>query len=179
VILAQDYATAGLGNVFCAYAQESAPNSYTATVAQGGPLIWNGSALGGGKGVTAYILSISFGVTAASTVAGLLGLTGAIGQPAAPTATTAITKSGNLNLIGNASQCTPYLLGTVNNSGQFFLPVAMIETGAVTTQTGFENFVDIDGAIVVPINAWAAACGNVTLTGAGLGIGVVWAEVPN
>lgn len=168
----------GRGQVFCANALVT-PSLFSTAAAMSGPLLWNGSAVGGGKGVTAYVLAVSYGLVVASTVAGAIGLTGAAGQPAAPTSTTAIGITGNLYVGGPAPACTAYAVGTVVNAGTFFLPTGGVGTGATTVQTTDDNIINVGGAVVVPISAWAAVAGSAILTTSTIQVGLVWLEVPN
>jgi hypothetical protein len=168
---------AGSGQIFCASGAVT-PGLYSGT-AQTGPLLWNGSAVGGGRGVTAYLLALSYGMTVASTVAGALGLTGAAGQPAAPTSITSIGVVGNLRVGGPAPQCTAYNAGTVVNAGTFFLPTGQAGTAALTAEIMDDNFIHLGGVIAVPTSAWAAVAATAALTGATIDVGLVWLEVPN
>lgn len=166
---------AGRGNIFAAYASETALPAYSAT-AQGGPLLWNGSA---NLGVTAFLLAIGYGETVASTVAGAIGVTGASGQPSAPTSTSAITKAANLNIGGPSSACTVYSAGTVVNGGAFFLTTGQVDTQALTAGTTDENFIHLGGLIQVPSGCWAGVAASTALTTSVLQISLVWIEIPN
>lgn len=170
--------TGGRGQVYCATALVT-PSLYSTAAGMSGPLLWNGSALGGGKGVTAYLLAVSYGLAVASTVAGAIGITGAAGQPAAPTSTTAIGITGNLFVGGPTPQCTAYAVGTVVNAGTFFLPTGGVGTGATTVQTTDDNILNLGGVIAVPTNAWAAVAASAILTTSTIQVGLVWLEAPN
>jgi len=169
----------GRGNIFAAYAAITAPVIYTATAGVGGPLLWNGSQASGGKGVTAFLLGVSMGVTTASTVAGALGIGGGTGQTAAPTTTTAITLSGPLKIDGPSPQCNVYNVGTVANAASTFLPLSEVLTGALTNTGIFPAWIDLEGAIQVPAKTWAAVLATATLTSAVVQVGLVWLEIPN
>jgi hypothetical protein len=167
----------GLGNIFAAKASATALAAYSST-AQNGLLLWNGSAVGGGKGVVAYLLSLSFGLTTASTVAGSIGIAVGSAQPAAPTSTTAIGISGNLNPAGSASACTPYSAGTVAQAATAYMPVGRVHTGAITVDTDDDNCVHLGGSIVIPPNCWAAISAGVALTTSVIDLGLTWLELP-
>ncbi len=172
----QSFQNAGRGNIYAAYAAVTAPVIYSTAAGTGGPLLWNGSS--GGAKVNAFLLAVTYGMSVASTVAGAIGITGNTGQSSAPTPTTAITTVANLNIGGQSPACTAYNVGTVANAGNFFLPVGLVHTGALTVDTTDDNWVDLGGAIVVPPGAWASVAASATLTSAVMQIGLVWAEVP-
>jgi len=159
----------GKGNIFCAYASVT-PAIYTGTTLTG-PLLWNGSAVSGGRGVTAYLLATSFGLTVATTVPAAIGITGASGQVAAPTSITAIGAV--------APQCTAYAAGTVVNAGTFFLPIGHVQTGAITVATDDDNLVPLGGLVEVGVQGYAAVAAGATLTGSTIEVGLVWIEFPN
>lgn len=172
---------AGRGNVYAAYAVVTAPVIWSTAAGTGGPLLYNGStqASGNTTGVTAYILSASFGLSTASTASGALGLTG--GATTAPTATTAITAVQNLSLVSGATppQCTAYLKGTVSAAGLFFLPFGHVHTGAVTLDTDDDNFIHLGGLCSVSPGYFASVAASATLTAAVISIGITWIEIPN
>lgn len=170
--------TGGRGNVFCASAAVT-PTLFSTAAGMSGPLLWNGSAVGGGRGVTAYLLSVSYGLSTASTVAGAIGITGAAGQPAAPTTTTAIGLTGNLYVGGPSPQCTAYTVGTVVNAGTFFMPTGSVGTGAITVQTADDNTVNLGGMIAVPTAAWASVAASAVLTTSVIQVAITWLEVAN
>lgn len=143
----------------------------------GGPLLYNGTTAGSHASVTAYILSISYGLSVASTVSGALGLTG--GPTTAPTTTTAITSTANLWLGGQASKCTAYAIGTPSAAGTFFLPTGHIHTGAITVDTDDDNFVHLGGAIVVPPGYFLSVAADAVLTTSVIDVGLTWLEMPN
>jgi hypothetical protein len=171
----------GKGNIFCAYASVT-PAIYTGTTLTG-PLLWNGSAVSGGRGVTAYLLATSFGLTVATTVPAAIGITGASGQVAAPTSITAIGAVANLRVggaaAGPAPQCTAYAAGTVVNAGTFFLPIGHVQTGAITVATDDDNLVPLGGLVEVGVQGYAAVAAGATLTGSTIEVGLVWIEFPN
>jgi hypothetical protein len=175
-----DFSTGGRARVFCANATVTAMGAYTTAAGIGGPLLWNGSAVGGGNGVTAFILSCSYGLTVASTVAGAIGITGGGEQPAAPTSTTAIDGLDGLNY-GDAAgpACTAYRIGTVAVVGEGLLVTGRIHTGAITVDTDDDNFVHLGGMITVPTGCWAAVAGSAVLTTSVIQVSLCWAEVPN
>lgn len=175
-----NYNFAGRGNVFCAYATVTAPAIYSGT-AQNGLLLWNGSAVGGGRGVTAFLLAASFAQSVVTTVAGAIGMTGAAGQPASPTGTTPITLVGQTApTIGAVTPaCTPFLAGTVVNGGQFFQPLGHVHTGALTVDTEDDNTVHLGGMIAAGVSTWAGIAASATLTTAVMQLGLVWMEIAN
>lgn len=176
----QPFAWGGRGLIYGAYAAVTAPVIYTTAAGTGGPLLWNGSAVGGGRGVTAYLLAMSYGLTVASTVAGALGITGNSGQLAAPGSTSAITASQCIAPIGgSASQCNVYNVGTPSSAGNFFLPTGHVHTGALTVDTDDDNWIHLGGAVAVPPGSWASVAASATLTTAVIQIGLVWIEIPN
>lgn len=174
-----DFVASGRANVFAAEALVTAPVIWSTAAGTGGPLLYNGSNSGGGKGVTAYLLSLSVNVTTSSTVAGALGITG--GPTTAPTATTAIDAVMNLRFASGAAspQCTPYRIGTVSAHGVGFLPIFDVDTGAQTVDTLVKGFEHLGGIIEVGVGNFASVAASATLTSAVCSIGLVWAEVPN
>lgn len=171
--------TGGRGNVFMAQAIVTAPVIWTTAAATGGPLLYNGSTAGGGKGVTAYLLSLSYGLTVASTVAGAVGLTG--GPTTAPGSTTAIDSSTCLRLNSGSPtpQCSVYRVGTPSAAGTFFLPTGQVGTAALTAEITDDNFVQLGGVIEVGPGYFASFSASATLSTAVLQVGLVWLEVPN
>lgn len=172
----QAFQDSGRGNIYCAYAIVTAPGLYSTAAGVGGPLLWNGSA--GGSKVNAFVLAVSYGLSVASTVAGAIGITGNTGQVTAPASTTAIDTVANLNIGQQTPSCTAYRLGTVTNAGNFFVPVGMVHTGAITADTTDDNWVDLGGAVIVSPGDWAAVAASVILSTAVMQIGLIWAEVP-
>ena len=193
------YDLARKGQIFMAQAIITAPVAYTTAAGTGGPLLWNGTGgsttlSGEGPGaiispnaqVDAVILGVSWGVTVAETTAGIaLGLTGGGGQTAAPTATTAIdgiTSSriniSNIGPKGAGNQCSLYRVGTVATAGNWFLPLASLDTAALAALPHQPNWVDLGGAIVVPPNSWLSVSASAAGTAAVLQVGLIWAEIP-
>lgn len=171
--------TGGRGNVFVAQAIVTAPVIWTTAAGTGGPLLYNGSVSGTGRGVTAYLLALSYGLTTAATVAGAVGLTG--GPTTAPTTTTAIDSSACLRL--NAGSPTPlcsvYRVGTVSAAGTFFLPTGQVGTSALTAEIADDNFISLGGVVEVGPGYFASFAASATLSTAVLQVGLVWLEVPN
>ncbi len=161
-------------NIFRAHAIVTAPVIYTTAAGTGGPLLWNGTST-----VNAVLLGVGFGITTASGVAGALGITGNTGQVAAPSSTTAADSSGNGYLGGPPSACSVYRVGTPTNAGGFLMPFAEVHTGALTTDTGLIQWVDLAGTVVVPPYSWVSVAASATLTSAVMQISLVWEEVPN
>lgn len=169
----------GRGNVFAAFANVTALGLWSTAAGIGGPLLYNGSAASGGKGVTAYILSLSYGLAVASTVAAAVGLTG--GATTAPASTTAIDSVVSLRLNAGAPtpQCTAYRIGTTSAAGTFFLPVGQVGTAALTAEIADDNFIHLGGTIEVSPGFFVAPAASAVLTTAVMQIGLVWMEVPN
>jgi hypothetical protein len=175
--------TGGKGNVFCAYGAASAPVAYAGATALSGPLLWNGSAVGGGRGVTAYLIAVGWAVTTASTANGLLGVAAGSGQAAAPTSTTGITTVGNMRVggaaAGPAPACTVYLTGTVAVAPTVFVPLGPVFTGATSSGVQATSLESLGGLIEVGTGGYAAILANVALTLAVVSIGIVWIECAN
>ncbi len=136
----------------------------------------NGRATGH-SGVTAYLLSISYGLSVASAVAGAIGITG--GPTTAPTTTTAITSKANLWLGGPTPLCTAYNIGTVSAAGTFFLPTGHVHTGAITVDTDDDNFIHLGGVITVPPGYFVSVAADAVLTTSVIDVGITWIELPN
>jgi len=175
----RDFQQGGRGKIFAASASVT-PAIFSGT-AQVGLQVWNGSAVAGGKGVTAFLLGASFGLTTgAITTAVAIGVTGAGGQPAAPTATGAVGTSGDLLIgSGTASQCNVYASGTYVNGGGVFLVLGRVHIGLTSVDTDDDNFVHLGGLIEVPLSSWAGVATSATVASGVLDISIVWAEVPN
>lgn len=169
----------GRGNVFAAYANVTALGLWSTAAGTGGPLLYNGSGTGGAKGVTAYILSVSYGLAVAATVAGAVGLTG--GATTAPTSTTAIDSVASLRLVVGAPtpQCSVYRIGTPSAAGTFFLPMGQVGTAPLTAEIADDNFIHLGGAIEVSPGFFIAPAASAVLTTAVMQVGLVWMEVPN
>jgi hypothetical protein len=160
-------------NIFVAQAIVTTPVIYTTAAGTGGPLLWNGSA-----NINCVLLKVGWAQTVTTAVAGALGITGGTGQTSAPTATTAIDGTRNTFLGGPASNATAYRIGTPTNPGNFLFPFAQIGTGATTVDVAQMTWIDLEGSIIVPPNAWAAISASATLTSAVFQIGLMWEEVP-
>lgn len=173
----RDYAPGGLGQVFSAKLSVTSLPIFSGT-GMAGPLLYNGSAAGGGRGVTAYLLALAYGLTTASTVAGSIGIAGGLTTAPSSTTTTGLL-SGNLNLQGPASACSVYASGTISQAGSIYLPTGRVHTGAITVDTDDDNFVHLGGAIVIPPGYWAAPAAGATLTSAVIDLGLVWVEIVN
>lgn len=173
----RDWAPGGLGQVFAAKLSVTSLPIFSGT-GMAGPLLYNPPPSAGARGVTAYLLALSYGLTTASTVASSIGVAG--GLTTAPTSTnTTGLLSGNLNLQGPASACSVYSAGTVSQAGSIYLPTGRVHTGAITVDTDDDNFVHLGGVIVVPPGYWAAPAAGATLTSAVIDLGLVWVEIPN
>ena len=172
------YAYATRGQVFNAFAAVTAPVIYTTAAGTGGPLLWNGSGIGGVRAVNAVLLGLTCALTVVSTVAAALGITGNKGQTAVPSATSPITASGNCLVGGNGPQCNVYSVGTPTNAGNFFLPLVQLGTGALTVEDVNLGYIDLQGMVVVPPGSWASVAASATATTTVAQIGLIWAEVP-
>jgi hypothetical protein len=167
------YEASRAGNLYVAHAIVTAPVIFSTAAGTGGPLLWNGT-----TNKLCSILKIGLGVTVVTTVAAALGLTGNTGQTSAPTSTTAIDSSKNLYIGGQASGATVFRVGTPTNAGNFFLPFAQLHTGALTVDTSGVLWIDIDGAVTVPPNAWCSVAASATATTAVCQISMIWEELP-
>jgi hypothetical protein len=167
--------------VFTAYATVTAMAAYSTAAGTGGPLIWNNTGAAAGKNpqrVLAVLLAAGLGMSVASAAAGGLGITGNSGQTSAPTATTAIDAGANAFIGGPVQQCNTYRIGTVTNAGNFFMPFALIGTGALTVDNLDFQWFDLGGSIIVPPGSWASVAASVVMTTSVLQIGLMWAEIP-
>lgn len=174
-----DQIAGGRGNIFSAYAAGVTPTVYTGT-ALTGPILYNNSQSGGGKGVTAFLLAVSYGVTVASTVAGAIGMAVGNQGTSAPGTNTAITLRGNLNPAGPTPQCTLYNTATLANAPTAFFPTGHVETGAITVATDDDNTVFLGGCIEIDAGGYyAAVASSATLTTSVVQVGLVWIEFPN
>ena len=161
-------------NVFLAHAIVTAPAAYTATVAVGGPLIWNPL----NSGVNVAILGVGIGTTVVTTVAAVLGLTGATAQQVAPTATTAIDSKTNMYIGGGLGSTFAYRIGTVTVAGSFFMPIAQLHTGALTVDNTGLSWTDLGGALVIPPGCWGGVAASVAATTAVCQIAMLYEEIP-
>jgi|ERR1035437_2439569 hypothetical protein len=167
------YEMARRGNLFMARAIITAPVIYTTAAGTGGPFIWNGS-----SGVNVVLLALGFGQSVSTTVAAALGLTGGIGQAVVPTGTTAIDSLINCYLGGPLPNSSAYRVATPAAAGSFFLPLADLDTGALTTGVGGTNWIELAGLIVVPPNAWISLAASATASTTVLNAALIYAEVP-
>jgi len=167
----------GKGACFSAQAIVTAMGLWSTAAGTGGPLLYNGTAAGSHGSVTAYLMSVSFGLTTASAAAVTIGLTG--GATTAPTSTTAITSRANLWLGGQASLCTPYSIGTPSAAGTFFLPIGQIGTAALTAEISDDNLIHLGGAIVVPPGYFVSVAADAIMTTGVIDVGLTWIEMPN
>jgi hypothetical protein len=171
------YEASQRGNLFVAHAIVTAPVIWSTEAGTGGPLLWNGSAIGTnpGRQVKANILAVGFGVTTVTTVAAALGFTGSV-QAAAPTSTTAIDSTGNLLIGGAASRCTAYRVGTTS-ANIFFMPFAHVHTGGLTVDTTGVQWIDVGGMITVEPGNCVAIAASATATTLVASISLVWEEI--
>jgi hypothetical protein len=167
----------GKGACFSAQAIVTAMGLYSTAAGTGGPLLYNGTTAGSHGSVTAYVMSVSFGLSVASSVACGIGLTG--GPTTAPTSTTAITTTANLWLGGQASKCTAYSIGTTSAAGTFFLPIGQVGTAALTAEISDDNFIHLGGCIVVPPGYFVSVAADAVMTTGVIDVGLTWIEMPN
>lgn len=166
----------GRGAMFAANAVVTSMGLYSTAAGTGGPLLYNGTATGH-NGVTAYIMSISYGLSVASAVAGAIGFTG--GTTTAPTSTTGITSKGNLWIGGSAPLCSVFNVGTTSAAGTFFVPTGHIHTGAITVDTDDDNFIHLGGTVTVPPGCFFSVAADAVLTTSVIDVGITWLELPN
>jgi hypothetical protein len=169
------YEAASRGKLYVAHAIVTAPVIYTTAAGTGGPLIWNPV----NSGINVNIVGVGFGVTVVSTVAAALGITGNSGQTAAPASTTAID-SQRSTYIGAAAagQASAYRIGTPTNAGNFLVPFADLQTGALTTSAGRLNWVDLGGVVVAPPGTWVSVAASATASTTVAQLALVYEEVP-
>jgi hypothetical protein len=167
------YEQAARGRLFTAHAIVTAPVIYTTAAGTGGPLLWNSSSTH-----KLALIAAGWGISTAAAAAGILGLTGGTGQTSAPGSTTAVDSVKNCYLGGAAPAASAYRVGTVSAAGNFFHPLGDVNTGAVTTRPGSQNWVDLGGMFVVPQYGWISFAASATLTSAVMNLTLVWEEVP-
>lgn len=168
------YELAYRGSVFTAYATVTAPVIYSTAAGTGGPLLWNNT-----RTNNAVLLAVGFATSVVTTVATGLGITGGTGQTSAPGSTTAIDAGPASTKIGAAtSGMNLYRIGTPTNAGTFFLPLAQVHTGALTTDTTGITWMDLAGSIIVPPQCWASIAAGATATTLQVQAALMWAEVP-
>ena len=145
------------------------------TAGQLGPMIWNRT----GSGLDAHILAVSVGSpTTASTVAGALSYASNT-QPTQPSTATALTVT-NAYSSGGSSQMFAFSTATILVAPTNVpFPLVAVNTGAITTGSLTQCFVDLGGMFVVPPGNVGYVCGNATLTAGVFTIGILWAELPN
>lgn len=171
---ARYYELANRGNIYTAHAIVTAPVIYTTAAGTGGPLLWNGSTTH-----KLVVLAAGWGISTVSTVAAILGLTGGTGQTTAPSSTTAVDSVKNCYLGGAAPAGSAYRVGTVAAAGNFFHPLGDLKTGALTTEPGSMNWIDLGGLFVVPQYGWISFAASATASTTVGNFGLVWAEIPN
>lgn len=160
------------GNLYMAHAVITAPVIYSTEAGTGGPLLWNGS-----SSVNASIVAVGIGITVVTTVAAAIGLTGGGGQSAAPTSTTAIDSTGNLLVGGGSSACTAYRVGTTVDN-KWFMPLAALYTGALTTDIFGLGWIDLGGLITVPPNSFVSLAASATASTTVMQACIIWEEIP-
>ena len=161
-------------NLFTAYCAAQATS--TVGTAMVGLQVWNGSPLS--NGVNLVILKVGGMIIVTSSTTSLVLATG-IGQVSAPSAQTATTRTSNNFIGGPGPQATALAAGTFTNA-----PTALVNlmhnTAAIATtgeDTGF--FVDLEGSIIIPPQAYVAiAAVGAAVTAAGSNLHLMWEEVP-
>lgn len=166
--------------VFSAYATVTSMGAYSTAAGTGGPLLWNNTGSGAGKGtrVLAALLAVGAGMSVASAAAGTIGVTGNSGQTSAPGSTTAIDAVANTFIGAAGPLCNVYRIGTPSNAGNFFQPLGLVGTGAVTVDDMDFLWWDLGGSIVVPPGSWASVAASAVLTTGVIQVGLMWAEIP-
>lgn len=168
------------GRVFCALSLITGLPAYSATTAQGSPLLWNntGPLLAGAQRVLAVILGVSVGWTTAPGASGALGITVGTGQAAAPGSPMSVDAVGNLNaaLAAQAPACNVYQKGTVTNGGTTIFVTHEVSTG--TSSIVQPAFVPLNGIVVVEPGCWASVAGAAAIASMVAKISLVWAEIP-
>lgn len=160
------------GKVHTAYATTTGCVIYTTAAGTGGPIIFNPSA----SGVDCHILAVSLLTVVAAAAAGGVGFTGNTGGNSA---NTAIDASGNALAGGPNSAVNVYRVATPTNAGNFFMPLAQVDTGALTVSNMTPAWIRVDGAFVIPPGNWGGLAASATLTTAQLSMGLIWAELPH
>lgn len=166
----------GRGQVYAAKASITALPAYTAT-ALGGPLLFNPAVTAPSKGVTAYVLALSYGLSTASTAASSIGI--ATGSSTTPSSTTAIGLSGPLHPGGSSAQCSVFSTGTVSVAPTAYLVTGRVHTGAITVDTDDDNTVHLGGLIELAPGTFACPAAGAALTTSVIDIGIVWLEIAN
>ena len=160
------------GNVYMAQAIITAPVIWTTEAGTGGPLLWNGSSTH-----KASILAVGWGVSTVSTVAAIVGLTGGYDQTAAPTSTTAIDSQGSLDGGNVTSQVNAYRVGTTGTN-RWFMALGDLKTGALTTEPGSVNWVDLGGMVTLKQYGFVSFAASATATTTVLNVSIIWEEIP-
>lgn len=162
------------GRVFYTSAIITAPVIFS-TAAQLGPMLWNK----GGSSVDAHILGVAVSSpTTASTVAGAISYASNV-QATVPTTATALT------VMNAYSGAGPSAMGGVFSTATILVaptnvpyPLVAVNTGAITTGSLTQCFIDVGGAFIVAPGNIGYICGNATLTAGVFTIGLLWAELP-
>src|SRR5712692_6137877 len=161
------------GKVFYTSAIITAPVIFS-TAAQLGPMLWNRP----GSGLDAHILAVGVGSpTTASTVAGAISYASNT-QATVPTTATALTvmnayAGGGVSGMGGVFSTATILVAPTNVP----FPLVAVNTGAITTGSLTQCFVDVGGAFQVGPGNIGYICGNATLTAGVFTIGLLWAEL--
>jgi hypothetical protein len=151
----------------------TAPASFL-TAAQFGPVLWNRP----GSNIDAYVVAIGISnLTTANTGGGAIGWASNV-QVDAPTTPTAIVAwnayagGGPSQLGGVFSTATVGILPTPK-----FWPLTALTQGAITINALSQNWIDINGALVVGPGTVGYVCGSAVLTATVSTATIVWAEL--
>lgn len=159
-------------NVYTAFfSGVTALPAYSATAL--GPILYNGNTQN--PQLKLAIIGVSIAVTTASAAAVSVGL--AWGKSIAPAATTAATLISSTYATNKQPSANAYISGTVSAAPVGFLPLATLDTAALTAQPLENMWIPIDGAIVIPQGSYLALAAGATATTSVLDVGIMWAEV--
>jgi hypothetical protein len=163
-----------LGRVYYTSAIITAPVIFS-TAGQLGPMLWNRP----GSNVDAHLLGVGVSSpTTASAVAGALSYASNT-QATVPTSATSLTvmnayAGGPQSAMGGVFSTATILVAPTNVP----FPLVAVNTGAITTGSLTQCFVDLGGVFQVSQGAIGYICGNATLTSGVFTIGLLWAELP-
>ena len=150
----------------------TAPASFV-TAAQFGPVLWNRP----GSGIDAYVLALGVSnLTTANTGGGAVGWTSNV-QVTEPTSPTKLTSwnayaGGGNSLINAYSTATVGILPT-----PIFWPLTALTQAAITLPHLTQNWINIDGSLIVAPGTMGCVCGSAVLTATVSTCTIVWAEL--
>ncbi len=151
----------------------TAPASFV-TAAQFGPVLWNRA----GSGIDAYVLALGLSnLTTANTGGGAVGWTSnlQVDQPITATSLVpwnAYAGGGPSQLGGVYSTATVGILPT-----PIFWPLTALTQAAVTLNALSQNWIPIDGSLIVGPGTMGCVCGSAVLTATVSTATIVWAEL--